>query len=97
MPIDDPIVTATVLEKRLNLDRIEYRLKDGPDRLDVYYDLVPVTAEGVACGDRDRKHTAILLEFAVKAEVIDGIKVGDALAVLRKLAKRQIKAKESNV
>lgn len=95
--IDDPIVSVTPAEARMDLDRLEYRLKDGPDRLDVYYSMVPVTATGQPCGDKTRKHLGVQLGAAAKAEVIDGITVGDALAVLRKLSKRQIKAKESNV
>jgi hypothetical protein len=92
--IDDPIQSATPAESRLDLDRVEYRLKDGLDRLDLYYNLVPVTATGQPCGDATRKHLVVPLNAEIKNEVIDEIKVADALAVLRKLAKRQIKNKE---
>lgn len=92
--IDDPIQSATPAESRLDLDRIEYRLKDGPDRLDLYYGMVPVTADGVPCGNPVRKHVRLDLTAEVKADVIGGINVADALAVLRKLAKRTIKDHE---
>jgi hypothetical protein len=93
--IDDPIATVTPAESRLDLDRIEYRLKDGQDRLDLYYALVPVIVTGQPCGDAVRKHLVVPLTADLKNEVIDGIKVADALSVLRKLAKRQIKTKET--
>jgi hypothetical protein len=94
MAIDDSIATVTPAESRLDIDRIEYRLKDGPDRLDVYYNMVPVTVDGVPCGDPVRKHVRLDLTADVKADVIGGINVADALAVLRKLAKRTIKDHE---
>jgi hypothetical protein len=92
--IDDPIQSATPAESRLDIDRIEYLLKDGPDRLGLYYGMVPVTADGVACGGATRKHLRLDLTAEIKDDIINGIKVADALAVLRKLAKRTIKDRE---
>lgn len=94
MAIDDPIQAASVAESRMDLDRIEYRLKDGPDRLDIYYAMIPVTSAGVPCGDSSRRHCPLFIDADIKAEIIDGIKVADALTVIRKIARRTIKAKE---
>jgi hypothetical protein len=92
--IDDPIAAVTPAESRLDLNRIEYRLKDGPDHLDLYYGMVPVTDSGVPCGDTAHRHLRLELTASVKNEIIDGHKVSDCLSVLRKLAKRTIKEEE---
>lgn len=95
--IDDPIVSVVPAESRIDLDRVEYRLKDGPDRLDVYYSMVPVDAVGKPCGEAVRKHRSLKLDANAKTEVLAGIKVGDALAVVRKLAVRTIKDGETTI